>query len=125
MSQKPTYVFIAWGIGITPFRSIIKNLLDSNKKEPITLFYIAAKHNEYLFKDILAEADKKFGLQTIYVENKTILEETFLTQYIADIQTVLFYLSGPQEKVEKQRELLMNAGISNAHIKTDLFTGYA
>ena len=36
-------VFVARGIGITPYRSMIKYLLDTHQRRPITLFYSARK----------------------------------------------------------------------------------
>ena len=50
---KKSYVFIAGGIGITPFRSMIQSLIDTDTKLPLTLFYMARHADEVVFKDIV------------------------------------------------------------------------
>src|SRR5258707_9859076 len=64
-------VFIAGGIGITPFRSMIKYLLDKRQKRPITVFYANRTVNEIVYKDVLDQAQKYLGIKTIYTLTDT------------------------------------------------------
>jgi ferredoxin-NADP reductase len=121
--QTPKYVFIAGGIGITPFRSMIKYLLDTNTDLPITLLYTTNEDDTFLFQDLFEKAKKQIGLQTIYIESNQINEQT-VRKYIPDITKPIFYISGPQAMVETFREKLEKIGIDETHIKTDLFSGY-
>ncbi|HUX21389.1 MAG TPA: oxidoreductase, partial [Spirochaetia bacterium] len=59
-------VFIAGGIGITPFRSMIKYLVDKGEERKITLVYSNYTADEIVFKDVIEEAQKKIGLKTVY-----------------------------------------------------------
>jgi ferredoxin-NADP reductase len=118
------YVFIAKGIGITPFRSIIQYLIDENRAERITLFYIAKNPDEFIFKDLFEKASKQFGLQVIYLNksNGEAFNENIINASILNISEPVYYISGPQKTVEGYRDMLQNLGAKQ--IKTDLFSGY-
>jgi ferredoxin-NADP reductase len=117
------YVFVAWGIGITPFRSMIQYMIDKNLQKQMTLFYNVSNPNDFLFKDIFSKAEKQLGLKTLYLSDKKI-DEKLLKQVVQEPLNVTYYLSGPQSIVEEFREILFKIGIENNKIKTDLFTGY-
>ncbi|MGH7239540.1 MAG: RnfABCDGE type electron transport complex subunit D, partial [Candidatus Saccharimonadales bacterium] len=59
-------VFIAGGIGITPFRSMLKYLLDNNEKRDIILLYALNNFEEIVYKDVLEAARNQLGISTIY-----------------------------------------------------------
>ncbi len=59
-------VFIAGGIGITPFRSMIKYLLDKNEKRSVTLLYSNRKTEDISYRELFSEAEQKLGLKTFY-----------------------------------------------------------
>lgn len=122
-SQK--LVFIAGGIGITPFRSMIKYLLDKNEKRDITLFFTAKTDNEFVYKDIFAQAKKKLGIKVIYTETEKDgrLDTEKIKAKVPDYKKRMFYLSGPHAMVEGFKDTLGKAGVTK--IKTDYFPGYA
>lgn len=61
------YVFIAGGIGITPYRAILKDLDFKNLPVNITLFY-ANRENNIIFKEELEEiAGKHSSLKIKYI----------------------------------------------------------
>ena len=62
---KTKLVFIAGGIGITPFRSMIKYCIDKKEERPIVLFYANRIISEFAYTDIFDEA-KKMGIKTVY-----------------------------------------------------------
>jgi ferredoxin-NADP reductase len=134
MVEEKSYVFIAAGIGITPFRSMIHGLVARMEKKDITLLYQARNEEELLFRDLFDKAEEVIGLQTIYVlsnppQNWTgeqgYISKEFLSKFVPDLKSRVFYVSGPQEFVEKTRDMLMEIDIRLDNIKTDLFTGYA
>ncbi|MBA3724516.1 MAG: FAD-dependent oxidoreductase [Candidatus Levybacteria bacterium] len=133
MSEQ-TYIFIAGGIGITPFRSMVKDLVDKKKKIAITLFYQAHDESELLFGDLFAEAKETIGLQTVYLLQKPPKDWPFptghvtqelLEKYVPHYLSSLYYVSGPQSMVTSYNAFLESLFIPSEHIKTDLFTGYA
>jgi ferredoxin-NADP reductase len=129
-------VFIAGGIGITPFRSMLRFLIDTNDKRPITLFYSAATAEEFVYKDIFDEATQALNLQVVYVlsDPKKLPagwkgESGFLTsemikKYVPDVQERTFYLSGPNAMVESYKKLLTSMRVMKRNIITDYFPGF-
>jgi glycine betaine catabolism B len=123
MKAEQKYVFIAGGIGITPFRSMIVELLHKKQKCDIYLLYQARNEDELLFKDIFTRAEREIGLRAMFYPTTTITEDT-LTENIKDYGTRLYFISGPQGFVEQKRQMLQDLDIDIDHIKTDLFSGY-
>jgi ferredoxin-NADP reductase/Na+-translocating ferredoxin:NAD+ oxidoreductase RnfD subunit len=116
-------VFIAGGIGITPFRSIAKFLIDTNQKRNIVLLYSAKTAGEFAFKDIWTEGQKN-GLKPIYVatDEKGYINPEMIKQEIPDWNDRIFYLSGPEPMVNAFEKMLSGMGVKK--IKRDFFPGY-
>lgn len=115
-------VFIAGGIGVTPFRSMVKYLVDTNEKRDVVLFYSAKDVSEFVFKDVFLEAGKKLGIKIIY--NTEILDAKAIEKEVPDYKQRTFYLSGPHGMVIAFEKTLSEMGISKTRIKTDYFPGY-
>ncbi len=129
-------VFIAGGIGVTPYRSIIKYLLDKNERRDVVLLYSNKFVSEIVYKDIFDQAEKQLGLHTIYtLTDKEYLplnwqgevgriNENMIKQRIPDYQERLFYLSGPHDMVKAFEQTLRQMGVKANHIKIDFFPGF-
>src|SRR3989344_306397 len=127
-------VFIAGGIGITPFRSMIQHLLDRNLTTDIVLLYSNRTVSDIVFKDVLDRAEKKLGLKTVYTMTDAVpeswkgrtgfIDETLIGIEIPDYRNRLFYVSGPEPMAESSEKMLAGMGISPNNIKRDYFPGY-
>ncbi len=129
-------VFIAGGIGITPFRSILQYLLDTNQKRDITLFYTAPSPQEFAYKEIFEKAQQNLAIKIIYIitrpENvpkgwpgKTgRISEQMIKDEVSDYKDRLFYLSGPNAMVDSYKKLLTDMGISRKNLISDYFPGF-
>jgi ferredoxin-NADP reductase len=115
--------FIAGGIGITPFRSIIKYLLDTKEARDIVLVYAVREEQEVAFRDIFDEAEATFGLRTVY-RIGGVIEETALRKEVPDWQERVWYISGPEPMVQALTRMLRGMGVPRRHIKRDYFPGY-
>ncbi len=113
--------FIAGGIGITPFKSMLQYLMDKNEKRDIVLLYANKTQEEVAYTEFLNEAQNKIGLKTIHVIAKFI-DEPMIRQDVSDFKDRIFYLSGPPAMVENYKKLLSKLGVKR--IKTDFFPGY-
>jgi ferredoxin-NADP reductase/Na+-transporting NADH:ubiquinone oxidoreductase subunit NqrB len=124
--------FIAGGIGITPFRSMLKYVVDMHETRDIVLIYAVSDPSELAFGDVLGEAEAH-GIRVIKLLTKDKvpatwkgttgqLTEAFITQQISDHKDRIFYLSGPQPMVAGLRKTIQKVGAKK--IKTDYFTGY-
>ena len=129
-------VLIAGGIGITPFRSMIKSISDKNEKRDIVLMYSNNTVDEISYAPVFNEAAKN-GVKTVYtLSDKTkipanwtgqtgFIDEQMIKTEVPDYLERTFYISGPQGMVLNFKELLKNMGISGKQIKTDYFPGFA
>lgn len=130
-------VFIAGGIGITPFRSMIKYLLDTRQKRSIVLFYANRTISEIVYADIFDKAQKELGIKTIYtLTDKNNLPSGWtgmaghidaqaISKEVPDYKERVFYLSGPHSMVTSFEKVLAAMEIKRGQIKTDFFPGYA
>ncbi len=118
------YVFIAGGIGITPFRSIILQLAHDNKPLNITLLY-ANSTQDFPFKDMFEEiASQSPNFKIHYVVSPKHIDEGVVKQTVPDISEPVFYVSGPEPMVESLSETLIKMGIKEENLKQDFFPGY-
>jgi ferredoxin-NADP reductase/Na+-translocating ferredoxin:NAD+ oxidoreductase RnfD subunit len=130
-------VLVAGGIGITPFRSMIKYLLDNRQRRPVTVFYTAASVNDFVYKDVLDRAQAELGIQTIYsvTDNSNLpaswtgqvgrISPQLIRSAVPDYRNCLFYISGPRGMVDSLTDTLHKLGVAGYQIKTDYFAGLA
>jgi glycine betaine catabolism B len=129
-------VFIAGGIGVTPFRSMVKYLLDIGEARDIILFYSNKLEQDIVYKEIFDLAEKKLGIKLIYIltdqsnlpknwHGKTgYIDEEMIKKEVTDFRERIFYLSGPQTMVDSYKNILEKIGIPRRQIRTDYFPGY-
>ncbi|HWZ66077.1 MAG TPA: RnfABCDGE type electron transport complex subunit D [Patescibacteria group bacterium] len=132
--SKQKIVFIAGGIGVTPFRSMIKYLIDTKQSRPITLLYSAKNQADLVYREVFEQASTQLGINVFYfVDGNTAmppvhngrLNESVIKKVVPDIEDSLFYISGPHGMVVATEEQLRNLGVAESHIKKDFFSGYA
>lgn len=121
-SEKPI-VFIAGGIGITPFYSILKQKF--HNKQPLKLLLIyGSRDDEVPFKDELAQwqvADPNFKVN---YQVGVRLSPEVLKGIVPGLNESLVYLSGPEPMVEDLGYKLKAVGLPEAQLKQDFFPNY-
>jgi ferredoxin-NADP reductase/Na+-translocating ferredoxin:NAD+ oxidoreductase RnfD subunit len=125
--QKQKMAFIAGGIGITPFRSMIKDLVDRNEKRDAILFYSNRAASEIAYRDVFNEAEWKLGIKTIYAitSNGDRLTANMIKKEIPDYRERIFYISGTHAMVNVFENALREMGVPRSNIRTDFFPGFA
>ncbi|OGD84740.1 hypothetical protein A2165_03165 [Candidatus Curtissbacteria bacterium RBG_13_40_7] len=119
-----SYVFIAGGIGITPFRSILLEL--DHKKLPINVILLyASGTRDFVYKKELEQLAKKHpSLKIQYIIFPDRIDESAIKKNVGDLQKPFCYISGPKPMVQEFENLLPKMGMPQEHLKRDYFPGY-
>ncbi|OGM54348.1 hypothetical protein A3F62_01175 [Candidatus Woesebacteria bacterium RIFCSPHIGHO2_12_FULL_44_11] len=115
--------FIAGGIGITPFASMARWLIDKKQERDIVLLYSNSTLQDIAFRKLFDEA-QKVGIKTHYVvtEKDGYIDEALIKTKVPDWKKRIYYVSGPQPMVDIFAKMLSKMKV--AGIKTDFFPGY-
>jgi ferredoxin-NADP reductase/Na+-translocating ferredoxin:NAD+ oxidoreductase RnfD subunit len=134
-SRETKLAFLAGGIGITPFRSMLRYLLDRRESRPIVMLYAADSADDFAYRDVIARADSELGIRTAFAvlrdadrlpgAHRGFIDEAMVTREIPDYAERTFYVSGPRAMVVASEALLRRLGIPHAQIKLDFFPGFA
>lgn len=117
-------VFIAGGIGITPYHSILAEADALGSDIHVTLLY-ANSDNEFVFKNELEQlTDKQPHFKIHYFVSPERINEEAIRKYVPDLTKPIFYISGPEPMVEAFEKMLAKMDIDDSHIKRDFFPGY-
>jgi len=119
-SPATPLVFVAGGIGIASFVSMLQQLLAAREERNISLFYAVRSQREQIFQDIT----KAYPL-ALY--QKVIAPNRLTAQEIIDSTPpdALIYLSGSERFVEGLRADLAALGVSHERLAFDFFDGYS
>ncbi len=115
-------VFIAGGIGITPFRSMVQYLVDKKERRDAILLYSTKTAQEVAYRDVFDVAEQKIGLKTVYGK---MFDKDTLMREVPDYKERMFYISGPRSMVVAFEDTLKEVGVSRRNIKVDFFPGFA
>jgi ferredoxin-NADP reductase len=118
------YVFIAGGIGITPFRSILKQLEFENKQIKATLLYANRDKNIVYQGELEKMAKNNAYLKIHYIISPERINENKIKEFVPDLKKPIFYVSGPEPMVESLINMLEKMNIPENHLKRDDFPGY-
>lgn len=117
-------LFVAGGIGVTPYHSILKQADHDGKKYKIDLLY-ANRDDNAVFKDEFEEyAKRNPNLKIEYFITPTKLTSEIIKQRADAIDDPYLYLSGPEPMIEQFFDELTAMGLDKENIKTDYFPGY-
>lgn len=128
-------VWIAGGIGVTPFRSMAKYITDNKEKRDVIFFYSNKTTKDIVYKDIFDSASL-YGVKLHCVCNTKLpddtmpdlkigfIDEAMLRGEVPDFKDRVFYISGPHGMVSAFETTLTKMGVPNSQIKTDFFPGF-
>jgi len=126
--------FIAGGIGITPFRSHLKYMVDSGNIHDTVLFCSNNTHDEISYSDFFEVVKTQMPLQIVQVISKEelggeyetgFITEEILRRRVPDFAERYWYLSGPPGMVNAYSKLLSKLNVPTSHIIKDYFPGLA
>ncbi len=126
--RQKDLVFVAGGIGITPFISMLRNRLKSNESRNVLLLYGAKTGNDLIFRKEL-DAIKEDWFKKIYVlsrDEDSLCERGHIDRYLIEknvrnIKSSIFYICGPENMKKDVRKALIDMGVKRSDIKTEDF----
>lgn len=131
-ADKPL-VFIAGGIGITPFMSMLRYIKDGQLPYRVTLVYSNRDRELSAYLEELEKMDLEldnFRLIATMTDDSSWRGESrrvdagFIKEYIPRLNESTYYVAGPPKMVESLSGALTEAGVQKSNIKIENFTGY-
>ena len=118
-------LLIAGGIGITPFRSILKQVEAewNGAEKQIELLYMDSKKS-YLFKDEMDEIANKTSISVTYLDSRENLHQEIDKFATLNKNNGNYFIAGPKSMVDSISTYLQNNNVSKRNIKKDAFYGY-
>lgn len=132
-SKDRRLVFIAGGIGITPFMSMLSHIRNLKLSYRITLLYSNRDKKSAVYLDDLEEFIKDmpdFKLILTMTEDphwkgeKRRINSEFLKEYLQNPREYFYYVAGPPGFNEGIKTSLQEADVSKENIKAEKFSGY-
>jgi ferredoxin-NADP reductase len=128
------YVFVAGGIGITVFRSMLRYIRDKSLPYRVTLVYSNRDRESAAFLDELAEFETDIpDLRVVLTmtqdpgwdgESRYIGPELLRDLLGDDLARYVYLVAGPPAMVEGVAESIQAAGVSEEQILASRFAGY-
>jgi ferredoxin-NADP reductase len=127
------YVFVAGGIGITPFRSMLRYIADKGLDYDITLVYSNRDVESTAFLDELKELESVVPRCRViftmtddptWEGDKRMLDAEVLRELLGDLESFDFMIAGPPPMAKSVEASLLEAGLSEGQVQSDSFSGY-
>ena len=135
-ASKPA-VFLAGGIGITPFLSMAKQAAHEHLPHRIHLFYSNHRPEVAAFLDTLTaleKANSHFRLIATMTEmdqskmawsgETGFIDPTMMRRYVEVPQEAIYFIAGPPEMVAAMQQMLVGASVDPDNLRTEEFAGY-
>ena len=135
-SKKPA-AFLAGGIGITPFMSIVAQAAHDRLPHSLYLFYSNHRPEDAPFLDFLRRLEKD-NPNYHFIPTMTEMEKSkrswdgeqgyvdraMLIKYLNNLNGPIYYLAGPPAMVAAMRKMLLETKVDEDDIRTEEFAGY-
>jgi ferredoxin-NADP reductase len=127
------YAFVAGGIGITPFRSMLRYIADRGLDYDITLVYSNRDAESTAFLDELKDLESvvpRCRLVLTMTEDPSwdgdtrMLDAGVLRDMLGDLESYHFMVAGPPPMAKSVEASLLEAGLSEDQVQSDSFSGY-
>jgi len=118
-----TKVFLAGGIGITTFHSMIKYYSKTVFKGKIILLVSFSDPLDVIFYDELLKISKENdSIKVVYLKGRIDRDE--ISKNVSDYKDAIYYIVGPDVMVESITEIVSGLGVNEESIIRENFPGY-
>ena len=135
-SAKPA-VFLAGGIGITPFSSIVRQADHDRAPHKLYLFYSNRRPEDAAYLETVQALERTnpnfrlIGTMTKVPRSQERwngetgwIDKEMLSRYLGELHGPIFYIAGPPAMVRGMRKMLAASGVDEDDIRTEEFAGY-
>jgi ferredoxin-NADP reductase len=136
-ADKRPAAFLAGGIGVTPFMSMLRDAAQSGLARDLWLFYSNRRPEDAAFLDEIMALPKRnpriHFVGTMVEMDKSsrswsgergFLDRAMLERHLKSLAGNVYYIAGPPGLVEAMQKMLTGAGVAEDAIHTDEFIGY-
>jgi ferredoxin-NADP reductase len=127
------YVFLAGGIGITVFRSMLRYIADTGEPYRITLVFSNRDRESSAFLDEIREFEERIPALRVVLtmtddegwggETRHI-DEAMLREHLGTLDGYVFLIAGPPGMAKGVEQMLKDAGVDEERVLADSFSGY-
>ncbi|MEZ4103750.1 MAG: FAD-dependent oxidoreductase [Candidatus Paceibacterota bacterium] len=134
--EKPA-VFLVGGIGITPFVSMIRDVINAGKAHKLYLFYSNRQLKDSAFFEELNTITSSGEINLQFIPTMTDVREdddwlgetgyidwSMVKKYVLDTGKAIYYMAGPPTMVSAMRKMLEEASVDEDSIRFEEFSGY-
>jgi ferredoxin-NADP reductase len=130
-------VFLAGGIGITPFRSMIVNDAHGKLARRIVLLYSNRRPEDAAFLQELQQlgsVNKNYQIVCVMTEMEKskrpwsgetgYVDKAMLARFVPDLAAPIYYIAGPPAMVSAMKQTLVDARVDEDDVRAEDFAGY-
>ena len=129
-------VFLTGGIGVTPVRSMVLQATHDKLPRKLILFYSNRHPEDAAFLDELTQAAKanpnftfvptmtKLADGSSWKGETGVIDKAMLLRHLDDLSAPIYYISGPPTMVSAMQKILKDAGVKDANLRAEEFSGY-
>ena len=130
-------VFLAGGVGITPFLSMARDAAKRKLPHRIRLFYSNRRPEDAAFLEELQALEREnpnYKLIATMVEmdkssrpwsgERGVIDRALLEKHVPDLEAPVYYLAGPPGMTMAMQNMLEMAGVAEDDIRSEEFYGY-
>jgi ferredoxin-NADP reductase len=130
-------VFIAGGIGITPFMSVVRQAAHDGLQQRLVLLYSNRRPEDAAYLAELQELEQRnpqfhlIATMTLmsrssqpWSGSQGLIDAALVKRATAALTNPIYYLAGPPGMVEAMRQTLNDAGVDDDDIRSEEFYGY-
>jgi ferredoxin-NADP reductase len=124
-------VFLAGGIGITPFVSMVRDAAHRRLPHRITLFYANRRPQDAAFLGELERSRPNYRLISAMSEPPAgwkgetgFIDGAILRRHLTDPLKPVYYFAGPPAMAMAMQSMLAELGVADADMRSEEFYGY-
>lgn len=130
-------VFIAGGIGVTPFISMLRQATHDRLPQRLLLLYTNRRPQDAAFLPELQRLERQNGtfslvatmtqagdLRAAWDGEVGVIDAALIRRAVAGLSAPIYYVAGPPGLVQAMRQTLSGAGVDDDQIRSEDFYGY-